>query len=472
MLNISKKQLYYLLAFFLILAFLSYCNRYPTGDDAWFAEQSYWLEKEGVIRSEFFRGLLQWEKQILVSHKLFLLFGSGMIHLFGYQLPVLQFTGFICFCVLVGQLIYYVAKREQQLNSWYLPALLVLVFANRLLMKMSFENRPEMMLAALGFGSFLLLQLEKKTVFRIVIAAFLAGLAFLSHLNGVIYLIAGFVVLIYNREYKYAGTFALAGGLTSLVYFLDVFQRDNGLLFWYHQFRNDPATQNSFGFLPKFIQLITYPRLFFQSPEQIALSLLLVFLLWHQRKSLRQLPVYLRVYSVTLFLSFWLITKANGGLYLVLFIPFMLALVYELYKIIPFKNLSLKLVIATYLIIGAYGMCQIIYTNFTMEYLPVSYHKLKSVIGNKQKGFVPLTFFFNEYEAYPKLLTHENYKLQSKKKNMSTIKMAHWAYKNGVDFILMDYKFRPEPYYPKAGTRNIPFYKLFSFDGRFAIYKR
>jgi hypothetical protein len=220
------------------------------------------------------------------------------------------------------------------------------------------------------------------------------------------------------------------------------------------------------------LQILTYPRLFFHSPEQVALSLLLLFLLWQQRRLLRQLPCFLKTYSLVLFISFGLITKANTALYQVLFIPFMLALVYELYKLKPFSNPGLKLVLAIYLVIGIVGMGQIVRKNLTMVYLPESYKELRSKLDAKGAGFVPLTFFFNEYEKYPRLLTHENYKLQSKKKGMTAGKMASWAYKNGVSFILMDYRFRPEPFYPKAGTKKIPFYKLTFFNGRFAVYKR
>jgi hypothetical protein len=472
MFEISKTKLFVIACCFFTLASLTYIHRYPTGDDAWFAEQSFWLQKQGVIRSEFFRGLLGWENQILVSHKLFLLVGAVFIQLFGYQLPVLQFVGLVFFGVIVGELVIYIRKREGKLYSWYLPAILILIFANRLLIKMSFENRPEMMLAALGFGSFLLIDQAKKSTWKIFFAAVLAGLAFLTHLNGVIYLIAGMVTLIWSRNYRSALVFMLAGGLTCLAYFADIIQVENGLLAWYQQFKADPATQNAFGLSSKLLQLLTYPRLFFHSPEQIALSLLLVFLLWSQRAYIKLLPAGLRVYSLTLLISFWLITKANSALYFLLFIPFMLVLVYELYRVRPFQNRALKLVVATYFVIGIVGMCKIIYTNATMEYLPVSYEKLRKDIPDNKSGFVPLTFFFNEYEQYPRLLTHENYKLQSQKKGMTTLKMAKWAYKNGAGFIVMDYKFRPEPYFPKAGTKKIPFYKLSFFNGRFAIYQR
>lgn len=103
---VSSRQLISLISILIILTGLTYYHRWPTGDDAWFAEQSYWFDKEGIIRSEFFRGVLGWENQLLVSHKLFLVFGACLMHIFGYQLPVVQLVGFIFFCVLVGELYY------------------------------------------------------------------------------------------------------------------------------------------------------------------------------------------------------------------------------------------------------------------------------------------------------------------------------------------------------------------------------
>jgi hypothetical protein len=457
-----------------LLTVASYFHRYPTGDDAWFAEQSYWFEKEGIIRSEFFRGMggLGWEKQLLVSHKLFLLFGAGMIHLFGYQLPVVQFVGLIFFCILIGELIIYVRRREHKFNSWYLVSLLILVFSNRLLIKMSFENRPELMLAALGFGSFLLIDSKERPVTKVIFAGLFAGLAMLCHLNGVIYLLAGAGVLIYLRQYKRAFLFSIVGGLTCMAYFVDIAQAENGFSTWYYQFRNDTATQNNFGLYPKLIVLLTYPRLFFYSPEQIALSLLLVFMLWSQREFIKKLPVSLKAYSLLLLVTFWIITKHASGTYLPLFMPFMFALIYELYRARPFINIGLRIAIVLYFIIGLYGTGQIFYKNFSLEYLPTAYQRLRRNIPHNTIGLVPLTFFFNEYEQYSHLLSHENFTYYSKHPANSSEEMARWAHKNKVGFILMDYRYRPEYFYPKPGTTVLPFYKLKYFDGRFAVYMK
>lgn len=470
MLPISHKQLYFLLLFFIGMAGLTYINRLPTGDDAWFAEQSYWFQKEGVIRSEYFRGLLGWEDQILVSHKLFLIFGAGLIYLFGHELPVIQLTGFIFFCIIVLELFFYLYEKEQKLSSWYLLAIFVLVFSNRLLVKMSFQNRPEMMLAALGLGSFLLLRNKETSGGKVALAGVLAGMAFLCHLNGIIYLIGGFGLLIYTRSYRKAMLFGVVGGLTSLFYFVDVIAVDNGFYLWYKQFSADPATQNAFGFSSKLWQLLTYPRMFVHSPEQLALTLLLGFLLWHQRQNLKRLPINLRVYGLLIFFSFWVITKGNSALYMILFIPFMLLLVYELYHMAPFTNRALKWVLVVYLAIGTFGMGQLIYANFKTGNLPVAYENLQKYIPDNKVGFVPLTFFFNEYDDYKRLLTHENYMLHFGKKGLTTAQMAKWAYHKGAGFIVMDYKHKPEKYYPKGGTKFIPHFKLAFYDGRFGIY--
>ncbi|GAB3256857.1 hypothetical protein GCM10027347_18930 [Larkinella harenae] len=449
---------------------LTYYHRNPTGDDAWFAEQSYWLQKTGIIRSNFFKGVLGWDTHLLVSHKLFLLVGAGLIKLFGPQLPVVQLVGFVSFCFLVGGLIYYLKQQHDDSFSWSLLAVLILLFSNRLLIKMSFENRPEIMLAALGFGSFLALNARTQTVSKAALAGFLAGSALLAHLNGVIYLLAGFGTLLYIRQHKTAVIFALTGSFTALLYFADVIQTEHGFETWYYQFRHDPATQNAFGWSSKLMVMLTFPRMFFYSPEEIALSLLVLFLLWNQRALIKNLPTRLKVYSLFLVLSFWIITKKNSGLYCVLFMPFMIALAYELYRLKSFVNRGLKVVLGLYFGIGLFGTVQLIVKNFKTDYLPVSYQKLRSVIPAHQSGLVPLTFFFNEYERYPYLASYDAYKFTAHETEISPDGMAQWAHQNGLKFMVMDYLLSPEDCFPQPGATRLPFYRLLFYDGRFAVY--
>ena len=263
---LTHRQAAIFLGILVLLTCLTYVNRFPTGDDAWFAEQSYWLQKDGVIRSEFFRGILGWENQLLVSHKLFLAFGAVLINIFGFGLPTVQFVGLIPFCFIIFGIISYIQNDKKVNNTYYLLLILLLVFSNRLLIKMSFENRPELMLSALGFGSFLCIRSETNTFIKAALAGFLAALAMLCHLNGVLYLLAGLLTYLYIRKFKEAIIFSIVGGVTALAYFIDVVQAKDGFSIWYYQFRHDPATQNAFGLYSKLIVMLTYPKLFFESP--------------------------------------------------------------------------------------------------------------------------------------------------------------------------------------------------------------
>ncbi len=469
----SNIRLYYaLLFFFIALTLLTYFNRTPTGDDAWFAEQSYWLLEDGLIRSEFFRGLNGWEKELLVSHKLFLWLGAVLMHFFGTALPVVQFTGLLFFVVLIAELVCYVRLREGGYGSRLMIALLILIFANRVLVKMSFQNRPEMMLAALGFGSWLLLFTGPRHAVKTMTAGVLAGLAFLAHLNGIIFLIVGFLTLGYLKRYKALACFTVFGLLTAAVYLIDILDDPQGLATWYYQFTNDPAARHGLSLNSKLIQLLTFPRMFLHSPEQMALTILFFYVLWKQREFIRELPAGLRIYPLLLVLTFWLITKGNSAMYMLFFIPFMLILLYELYRRAPFFNRPLAAILAGYFIIGTFGMGQLIHKNIAFGGLPDDYAGLRKHLSADKTGLVPLTFFFNEYEEYDRLLTHENYKLHHDKATYSAHQMSQWAGNHGADFILYDYEFLTESYYPEAGTRQLPPYHLTFFDGRFAIYKR
>lgn len=452
------------------LTLATYVYRNPTGDDGWFAEQSYWLNKVGYVRSDFFTGVLDWHKQLLVSHKLFLAVGAGLMHLFGPNLWAVQLTGLLFFVVLVGELGVYVRGREHTWQSPYLLGLLILIFSNRLLIKMSFENRPEMMLAALGFGSFLLLNRERLRAVHVLLAGMLAGMAVLTHLNGIIYAVSGFGMLLYLGQYRNASLFGLTAGLVSLFYFADVALAPDGFASWYWQFRNDPATQNAFGIGSKLWVMLTYPTLFVQPPEVLALTLLLVYLLIMQRPFWRQLPQKLTIYTVVLLLAFWLITKKNSGLYSLLFAPFMLALCYELYRQRPFWNTGLKVVLGIYAIIGLYGTIEIIYKNISQPYLPTVHAGLRLHIPTNTKGLVPLTFFFNDYDRYDRLITYDSYLFQHQPNAGTPTQLAQWAAQQKIGFLVVDSKTNHADYIPSPDSLTVGPYQRTYTNGRFAVF--
>ncbi|MEA5256216.1 hypothetical protein VB264_00365 [Arcicella aquatica] len=457
----------------IILTFLTYYKRFPTGDDAWFAEESYWLLRDGVIRSEFFRGLLGWENQLFVSHKLFLGFGSIMMWLGGNSLYILKLTSLLFLGLLVFLFKKYIAYRNLEGSSMYL--VLFLLFSNTLIIKMSFEYRPEVMMMTLGFASYLLIQYQHK--YLIALGGILAGMALLCHLNGVIYIFAGFFMLLLSEKKWNALLFGSFAVITSMFYFYDIWQA-NGFDIWLYQFRNDPATQNAFGIVDKLKVMLSFPTIFFKSPQEMSISILLIAFCWTFKNRIKQLPRNLTIYTIALVVSFWLITKRASGLYEMLFIPTMMTLIIELFSYVDDKStfkLSKPLLFAffLYLVIGVVGIGQLIYKINTKPYMPEKYSSLSKYFDNKSVGLVPLQFFFNEYEYHKQLLCFENFDFQlaQAKLKATPALLAEWAIKNKVEFIVFDYKNNKANFFPKP-KENLKGYKISYTDDDVSVYVR
>lgn len=457
------------------LAVCTYYQRYPTDDDAWFAEESYWLLQDGKVRSEFFRGLLDWEKHYLVSHKLFIAIGALLLSVFPDSSYGVKVSGLLFFILLVGILIYMLKHRRLSPTNEPIIVLLILIFGNTLMIKMSFENRPEMMLIAFGFGSFCVIRSEPFRWQGAALGGSVTGLAALSHLNGIIFMIAGFVTLLLTQPYRHALLFALFAGFMSIFYFYDVVTVPNGFETWWFQFRNDPATQNAFGWQAKLTVMLSFPMIFIESPEQFSLTILLLTTLWFKRKQIRHLDKTLVIYSMSLLFSFWLITKRASGIYQILFIPLMIVLILETVYQQPRQSIPsyLKAVFVLYVLVGITGHAMMIHSN-RQEYLPNTYAELRKNIPAHTAGVVPLTFYFNEYKHYPKLLCYTNFDLQQRQRKPATVpdsrSFFHWAAANHAHFILFDYQIDRPPYFPAEGTQRIEKFQLRFFDGRFAVY--
>lgn len=464
--------------FLFFLAILTYYRRFPTGDDAWFAEQSYWLWHEGKVRSEFFRGLLGWENQYLVSHKLFIAVGAILTGLFPESLYAVKLSGllfFILLILLMTKIIYHQYSSSPN-RSFIIPLMYVLLFSNALMVQMSFENRPEMMITSFGFGSFYFIHRNSSNKNFAFFSGFFAGLSLLSHLNGIIFIIAGGITYLYKKKCTNLVLFCLSAFLTSSLYFYDIISTSNGVETWWFQFSHDPATQNALGLWSKLKVVIEFPKLFVESPEQQAITFLFITTNIWLKKNWHSLNSITSIYLISLILSFWLITKRASGIYEIMFIPFLIIYILELLNTSSTNMkvpLYVKIVSFFYITVGFVGSVQTIHKNYS-DYLPDKYRALRLVLPSKGKGLVPITFYFNEYKYFNSLLSHTNFDLQKsnllKNKEASANDFFQWARNNKVHFILIDYQSESASFYPIKGIKTVKEYHLSFFDGRFAIY--
>ena len=218
-------------------------------DEAILGEHAYWLAKQGKVKADLYAGTgVGWENELLVYHKLFIWAGAGIISLFGLSLPLLRSFSLV-FAFGLCTLLYYYCRnysslpKKEALNVYLLCMLLLLL--NTYFFAFSFIYRPEIMLACLGFGSFYALSsyLKKEKKRWLILAAVLAGLATLTHLNGLIYIGAGGILLFINRRFQAAFLFGLVAAAVSSLYAANMIMDPESWERFIWQFKGDPAIE-------------------------------------------------------------------------------------------------------------------------------------------------------------------------------------------------------------------------------------
>jgi hypothetical protein len=454
----------------IILTVATFYHRFPTGDDAWFAEQSYWLANNGIVRSNFFKGMLSWDQHLLVSHKFFILIGALVYRIFGISLVAFQSISFIAELILIGLIYQYI--RQRQLGNKALLMLLFLIFGNISLVTMSFENRPEILLATLGFASFLCL--DKSDKYRAALAGILAGLALLTHLNGIVFVVAGFFLLLKSKRWIDLIFYSITSFFVSILYFLDVFLSDQFQL-WYYQFTHDPALVSSLGIKHKLLVMLKFPLIFVGSFKEVGVTLILLTLLFLNKSRLKDLPKNVLYYLLFSILTLWMITKSVTGFYQLLFLPLLMVLILELLNFLKADYLLNKWTVFVFFLftfIGIFGQIQLLNKIHSKPYLPEKYAEISKKIGNKSCGIVPLNFFFNDYDKFGQLYCIENFwPMNVHREEHSLAQLGKFAVDRNVNFIVIDKHSLNKPAEMNEQSK-IPSFQLTYSDGNIFLFNR
>ncbi len=295
-------------------------------DDSWFAEQAYWLVKDGVVRSELFSGLLGYEIHQLAYHKLHIWQDALFIKLFGFSaysvkvIPLIYLTAFFA-------LAFFYFKRyfpEKQREAFLF--LLAFLLVNALIVEHAFVNRPEIIVMFFGFASFFMLRraIASQSLLWISGSGILAGLAALTHLNGASFIGAGFLFLLFRKNYRLALVFMPAAVFSFAFYFIDILPGGHFSEFLF-QFRNDPALASSdFSIWDKLLKLFEEHKRFFRHPKEITFSLLFLFVFWIKRKAISADPELRTVflYLLCLFVVMGIISPGQKDYYLIYEMPY------------------------------------------------------------------------------------------------------------------------------------------------------
>lgn len=407
---------YYIVAVVVLAALfaLTLYGRIVYFDDGWSAEQSYWLLHDGRVRSEFFRGIDGVENQNFVYHKGFIYVQAAVMRVLGTGIYAAKTTALLFGGLGLGLLLRYF-RAPQPAAARGLAAALYLGCGTLVLF--GFNSRPETLVMCCGFGSYLLLRRPAAGAGRLALAAALAGVAAIAHLNGLIYIAAGALWLWRRRGWRVAFGFGLVAGLTASLYLLDALAAGQLGQFW-RQFTHYPEMQSNHHWASKLQVLIEYQRLFFHSEGEAPLTILLLLTVLLTLVGVRRptppaaanptgarLPPALH-YLLLLIGAMWLLTKSDSAFYYLLFLPFIVVVVVELSLgalpyLAPWRRQLLRLAVLLYPIgsfLRAYHLVQEsrAYPRAEVENARLAAHMPR----HGGRVIAPLDFMFGQIDNY------------------------------------------------------------------------
>jgi len=388
-------------ALLVLLLLSTYYGRAPHFDDAWNAEQAYWLWRDGYVHSLFFAEPAEPLAQLYLFHK-------GFIYA---QAPVAGLLGFGVYAVKTTALLFAIATlvllwryfREAPAEARWLA--LVLLLGCGTLVEYSFVNRAETMVMTCGFASFMLLRSARP---RYALAGVLAGLAALAHLNGTIYLAAGFLWLLWQRtNWRALLRFTLAGSLTLGLYLLDALLTGQ-LPRLVHQFTHAPITQGNLALWAKLAIMLRFQEIFFHSESQIPLTVVLLLTLGLAGPLVlrrQPWPPALR-YLVLIVGSFWVLTARPAAYYFLLFAPFITVVIVELLQAAgpQLRGWRRTVVLAALALYPLGGVARGVHLwRWSRQQPPVVVENARLAAYMPRRGskvVVPMDFFFGQVQHY------------------------------------------------------------------------
>ena len=464
----------YQLLFFLLLTILlvTLIHRAEYFDEAWFAEQSFWVIRTGEVKSELFRGYNGWENRLYVFHKLFIYAGALVMSITGISVATSKVVS-LSFGLLGGYLIWVYNRSASQEQQWLS---VLLYFGCGTLVRFISVNRPETMCMALGFASYLALEPPGTSRPKPILSGVLAGLAALTHLNGVVYLLVGTIWLFLRMGWRATFLFALVGSLTLSFYGLDaLLAGDVGVLI--DQFRNDPATQGNLNMAGKLSMMVDYHQLFFHSENEALLSALVLLSALLFRKQIK-LSEPILVYMLLLVFAFWILTKSNTDIYFLLFIPW-LSILAARWLVIYLPNQpswQLRLMQASLVAYAVVFALQVRFVLIENRELP-NMDRHNALLATHMphthtKVIAPLEFFFGQMDNYQIRGLTYFFLIERGKKAVPLQTFFQAAEQDQVEYIISDHRLNDSYDIPINAPAKIGVYRRVFQDEWNTIYAR
>jgi hypothetical protein len=428
---LSPKKLLIFAIFYSIFYIYGLWERRPDVDDAWLGEHAYWQAKDGYVHSELTRGIDSEGVLLLIHHKLFTLQGALFIKLFGFSLYSLKSISLFYFIIFICLFYFYTVKYKQLLKFQHFVFALILFLVFPSTYNYSFVYRPEIMMMTVGFVGYILLEKYLESGFnkkgQIFLVGLLFGLTMAAHLNGLIFVLSGFVILIWNKKRSGLLAFSLGSIVGFSPYFYDM-TRWMDFATWWSQISGNPAL-DSLSDIPLWLKpianLINEQIHFFHDLEIISFSIFLIYSVLIGFGFLKRNNNILIKFTFLVALFTGFIAPHKLKQYLLLNIPYFILLITLVFKNIEnikpefgkrFYNLSKSLIqnvfvslFLIFLLVSTYSNIRLATVKFKQEDNAEITKKYTNENTSKLNIVAPMTFIFNEIENFHRIQGEECY---------------------------------------------------------------
>lgn len=485
---LSNSYLKVILGCAIMVFIASLYHRYIQQDEPWFGEQAYWLVKEGNVKIKSMPGVFDWTSNMIIYHKLVVWLGAAIIYLFGWSVYYFKLLILLFFSITAYFIYRFLRHKTNTDNAVALLAILLFLITPELLHR-GFMYRPEVMVMCFGFLSFYLIH-DYRSTWRLLLGGVFAGLAFLTHLNGMIFPVAGFIYLLIQRQWKPLMLFAPVAFVVSMIYTIGLWSQEAMEIYMF-QLKNWPTHQDTFSSKVdgSIIDTITghvkrilgeHKRYFWDQDVWGISGLFIVSMLVAFRRNKKNYPA-LMTYTLILLISIAVLTSSHSPRYLVALMPFMVMITaITIYGIKKFKNVKVvvtalfSMMIAAQLVFAYMAYSKIFRDNSDH----VERHAEALAAIEKGKNILaPWEMIYNQIDEYNfySFKTYEYIEDQNKTKlsQLEVLELAHDIYL--IDYVIVNTNRKNDKEFPWFNNWEIvpnPYFEEIERNENYLILKR
>jgi len=338
------------------------------------------------------------------------------------------------------------------------------------------------MLAAFGFISFFLLYefINSNKSGFLILSAIFAGLSVLVHLNGVIFIGAGGILLLFNRRWGGFAAFSVISIIFASLYFYEAL---GSMELFRLQFAGDPshAGKNLQWYMP-FENLINEHKRLFRKPEIIGITVLFLLTVFYQIKSKasKDKSILIYIFSMIILLGMISHNKTTKFYGIMLFPYFALMAAQNIYLLLTeperlksFIQKTFVVMLASVFIFGIFYSFQIILTG--KEDWAAKHKAVASHMPRDSRVFVPMGFIYNEIDNYDIVALHlARLTMWARGGDFNTESLCNLADEFNTEYIVIDEKYRTLLDCNSGDTTCLECgqYKYLASEYQFDIYRR